>query len=139
MTPFEIRLLAKSVLDQQGRIVGRFRNNLPGKDWATNFLKRHKDEIKVRLTDNLSQARAELSPEQVKELFSNLEKELEGVPPANIINYDETNLADEIGRKRCVFKRSCRYPNRVAPTSKTGFSVMFAGAADGTVYPPYTV
>ncbi len=139
LTPFEIRLLAKSVLDKQGRIVDRFPNNLPGKDWAINFLKRHRDEIKVRLANNLSQGRAELSPEQVKEFFVNLEKELQGVPPTNIINYDETNLTDDIGRKRCVFKRSCRYPNRVAPSTKTGFSVMFAGAADGTVYPPYTV
>ena len=64
---------------------------------------------------------------------------MEGVPPTNIINYDETNLSDDIGRKRCVFKRSCRYPNRVASTTKTGFSVMFSGSADGSLFPPYTV
>jgi hypothetical protein len=139
LTPVEIRLLAKNFLDQQGRVVDRFPNNLPGRDWVTSFLKRHKNEIKVRIADNLSRARAELSPDDVKKFFTNLGKELEGVPPTNIINYDETNLTDDTGRKRCVFRRSCRYPNRVAPTTKTGFSVMFSGSADGIPFPPYTV
>lgn len=64
LTPLEIRLLAKNFLDQQGRVVDRFPNNLPGKDWATGFLKRHKDEIKVRIADNLSRACAELRRRQ---------------------------------------------------------------------------
>ncbi len=139
LTPFEVRLLAKSVLDQQNRVVDRFPKNLPGRDWVTNFLKRHRDEIKVRIANNLSQKRAELKPDEVKTFFVNLKKELEGVPATNIINYDETNLKDDIGRKRCLFKRTCRYPNVTAPTSKTGFSVMFCGAANGTLFPPYTV
>jgi len=72
LTPVEIRLLAKNFLDQQGRAVDRFPNNLPGRDWVTSFLKRHKDEIKVRIADNLSRARAELSPDDVKKFFTNL-------------------------------------------------------------------
>ena len=72
LTPVEIRLLAKNFLDQQGRAVDRFPNNLPGRDWVTSFLKRYKDEIKVRITDNLSRARAELSPDDVKKFFTNL-------------------------------------------------------------------
>jgi hypothetical protein len=32
LTPIEIRLLAKNFLDQQGRAVDRFPNNLPGRD-----------------------------------------------------------------------------------------------------------
>jgi hypothetical protein len=32
LTPFELRLLPKSVLDEQGRVVDRFSNNLPCRD-----------------------------------------------------------------------------------------------------------
>jgi hypothetical protein len=34
-----------------------------------------------------------------------VEKELEGVPPENIWNYDETNLMDDPGAKKAIFKR----------------------------------
>lgn len=69
LTPFEVRQLAKSVLDQQNHVVDRFSNNLPGREWAIGFLKRHNDQIKVRIANSLSQARADLNPEEVKKFF----------------------------------------------------------------------
>ena len=34
------------------------------------------------------------------------------------LNYDETNLSDEPGQKKCVFRRGINYPERVINFSK---------------------
>jgi len=41
----DLRLLVKSYLDRKGINETRLKNNLPGPDWASNFIKRHKDTI----------------------------------------------------------------------------------------------
>lgn len=46
----DIRMMAKYYLEQQGRIVLRFVNNLPGKDWALSILKRHRKTYNQRLS-----------------------------------------------------------------------------------------
>ena len=38
---FELRLLVKSMLDKAGSRVNKFKENMPGNDWARLFLKRH--------------------------------------------------------------------------------------------------
>lgn len=53
------------------------------------------------------------------------------------MNYDETNLTDDPGAKKCVFKRGTKYPERVLNSSKSAVSLMFAGTASGEVLPPY--
>ena len=50
--PFDVldlRMTVKRILDQEGRAVSRFKENVPGEDWAYGFMKRHKDKIKNRL------------------------------------------------------------------------------------------
>ena len=37
--------------------------------------------------------------------FEHLQESLEGVQPANIFNYDETNLADDPKRQKVLFPR----------------------------------
>ena len=64
---------------------------------------------------------------------------LQGVPPENIINFDETNLSDDPGRKKCIFRRGVRYPDRVMNSSKGSVTVMFAGSPSGAMLPPYVV
>lgn len=75
----------------------------------------------------------------MEEYFGYVEKELEGVPASNIINYDETNLSDDPGKKKVITKRGCKYPERVMNHSKSCTSLMFAGTADGVVLPWYVV
>ena len=117
----------------------RFKNNTPGQDFVYGFLKRHKSQLKFRPSTKIKRSRAAVSRTVVKQYFDHLEKELEGVPPSNIVNYDETNLTDDPGRKKVIVKRGCKYPDRVINSSKVSTSIMFAAAADGTILPPYVV
>lgn len=68
-----------------------------------------------------------------------LEIELKDVPPENIVNYDETNLRDDPGRKKVIVKRGCKYPERIMNSSKSSTSLMFSAARDGTMLPVYVV
>lgn len=75
----------------------------------------------------------------LNEYFDNLRTTLDGIPPSNIMNYDETNLADDPGRPKVITKRGCKYPERVMNSSKSSVSLMYAACADGTILPPYVV
>ncbi|KAF2891423.1 hypothetical protein ILUMI_14750 [Ignelater luminosus] len=58
----------------------------------------------------------------MQEYFQSLEKCVENVPPDNILNFDETNLSDDPGASKCIFRRGIKYPERVAshkPRPKT--------------------
>lgn len=71
--------------------------------------------------------------------FDNLTISLAGVSPSNIVNYDETNLTDDPGRRKLITKRGCKYPERVINHNKASTSVMFTASADGKLLPPYIV
>ena len=140
----DLRLFAKTYLSKIGRRVPQFKNNLPSVDWARAFVKRHKESLVHRRCQNIKRARAKVSQFQFSEYFSNLEKVLTNpdgskVPSSNIFNYDETNLSDDPGTKKCLFKRGVKYPDRVRDSSKSATSIMFCGSADGTMLPSYVV
>ncbi|KAJ8909325.1 hypothetical protein NQ315_008886 [Exocentrus adspersus] len=99
---------------------------MPGRDFATGFLLRHKDRISKRLCKNIKRTRAAVRSEIINSYFDHLQQSLEGVPPCNVINYDETNLSDDAGRKKVIVKRGCKYPERVMNTSKSfKYSLLF--------------
>lgn len=95
---FDLRILIKGYLDRMGVQVKRFKNNMPGPDFVECFIKRHKDVISKRISQNIKRARAAVSPEVIEKYFEHLETSLQGVPLSNIINYDETNLSDDPGK-----------------------------------------
>lgn len=110
-----------------------------GKDWVTSFLDRHADELSVRSTQNIKTARAQKSANDFLEYFQNLEETLRDVPPSNILNLDETNLSDDPGNSKCIFRRGVKYPERVLNSSKGAISLMFSAVANGTSLSPYVV
>lgn len=61
------------------------------------------------------------------------------VPAANIVNYDETNLADDPGRRKIITKHGTKYPERTMNHSKASVSIMIAGSAEAQLLPPYVV
>ncbi|KAJ8930609.1 hypothetical protein NQ314_016579 [Rhamnusium bicolor] len=121
----EIRMLAKKYLDLKGRRVEKFQNNVPGKDWALSLLDRHKDQTSQRVSGNIKKARA-------KETLNN-------VAPSNIFNYDETNVGDNPGSRRLVYRRGVKYPENIVNHSKSCTTIMICGSADGTLLPPYII
>lgn len=135
----DLRLLVKGYLDRRGKKIKRFgTSNMPGKEWAHSFLTRHKDVLAVRMCQNIKRCRAAVSKETINQYFDNLTS-LEGIPLSHIVNYDETNLTDDPGRRKIITKRGVRYPERIINSTKTSISIMFAACADGTLLPPYTV
>lgn len=136
---YDLRLFVKGYLDRRGKTVEKFKNNMPGKEFAAGFLKRHRDCLRIRMSQNIKRSRAGVTPEKVKSYFDNLRKSIEGIPPTNIVNYDETNLTNDPGRKKVIVKRGCKYPEKVMNFSKSSVSLMIAAAGNGTMLLPYTV
>lgn len=137
--PEDVKLIVKSYLDRSGKQIRQFQNNKPGDDWVSLFMKRHKNEIKKRLCENIKRARAAVTRETIEVFFDNIQKELDSVPPSNLINYDETCFIDDPGKTKVLIRRSSKHPDRIIDSSKTATSVMFAVAADGVMLPPYVV
>ena len=133
----DIRFLVKGYLDRRGVSIRRFQANLPSKDWVNSFVRRNCDIVAHRICQNIKPSRASLSPAIIEAYFSNLEKSIAGIPPENIVNYDETNLINDPGRKKVVTKRGIKYPERIIEHSKSSVSIMYAGCANGTLLPPY--
>lgn len=145
----DLRYLAKMYLDKCDRTVTQFGSqNLPSKEWAWRFLQRHKGELSNRTCQNLKKAKAAVPPEEITEYFNqlqhtlleeNAEGDMVNIPAERIYNYDETNLADDPGVKRCIFKRGIKYAERIKDSSKASISLMYCGSAAGVLLPPYVV
>ncbi len=72
------------------------------------------------------------------EFFARYKKTAAGIPPENIWNYDETNLRDNPGAQKAIFKRGIKYAEEVRDHSNTDISVMFCASGTGVVMPPPT-
>ena len=108
-----------------------------------SFIERHRYEIARRTCQNIKRSCAGVNAEQIKQYFNHLEQTLKDgdqqVPPQNIFNYDETNLNDDPGVEKCIFKRGVKYAERIKDSSKSSISVMFCGSASGAMTPCYVV
>lgn len=135
----ELRILTKSYLDARGVVVPLFKDNLPGRDWALSFLKRHKNVLTQRMCQNIKQKRAMTSRELLQEYFTKLKESLVGIPDGNILNYDETNFTNDPKSKKMIFKAKTKRPERIINYTKSAYSVMFAITDNGMCLPPYTV
>lgn len=60
------------------------------------------------MCQNISKRHAAVSEEVVSAFFENLKTTLEGVPPANIVNYDETSVVDEAVADLSTWHKTCR-------------------------------
>jgi len=139
LTTLDLKLVVKGYLDRRGIRESRFKDNTPGDEWVRGFLRRHHDLLSKRVCQNIKRSRAAVSPSIINSYFDELDVTLANIPACNILNYDETNLSDDPGRKLVIVKRGTKYPERVMNSSKSSTSVMYAGSADGTLLPPYVV
>jgi len=55
-----------------------------------------------RTADNTTPARTEIALSDVIKYFEELQAALSGIPPQNLINYNETNVTDDPGAKQVV-------------------------------------
>ena len=134
-TPQDVKHYIKCYLDTKNRTVEQFKDNLPGTEYMFYLLKRHKDYTN-RLT-SIKRSRTAVDEKVLREYVEHLEKELEGIPPSNIWSFDETCLANDPERLKCIMKRGTRYPERIMNHTKAGISIMFCGNAE--LLPTYCV
>lgn len=134
----DFRQMVRHYLNKKGVNISQFKDNLPGSDWLKRFFRDHPD-ISVRVAQNVKRVRAGVSHETLRTYMEHLEQEINGVPPSNIWNYDESNLTDNPGNKKAICRRGMKYPDRICNFSKTSTSVMFCGSAEGKFLPPYIV
>ena len=137
LTLMELRLLVKNYLDLAGFTHDRFKENMPGRDWARSFLRRH--GLLLRFASRIKPDRAKLSKDELESYFANLRETLDGVDPSQIYNFDETNFTDDPTRKKCIVRPGVKRLERVTSYSKQAFSVMFCGSASGEYLPPMVV
>lgn len=138
----QLRMYVGSFLSANRINVKRFKDNVPGKDWAYGFLRRHSDRLANRRTVLISPRKGLVESEVIRAFFDRLKLQLAGteaLSPSCILNFDETNLTNDPGSKLAIVRRGQKNNRRVMNHSKTGFSVMFAAAGDGTLLPPYVV
>lgn len=136
---FELQQIISQYLNASKKNIPRFTNNIPGIDYLKAFMKRHKDQLSIRLCRNIKRSRAAVNVTTVSEYFEELSTSLHAIPPQNIFNYDETNFVDDPGCKKVMCRRQAKYVERIMNTSKTGHSVMFCASATGELLPIYVV
>ncbi|XP_055621957.1 uncharacterized protein LOC129765575 [Toxorhynchites rutilus septentrionalis] len=102
-------------------------------------MKRMKTTLSSRVTQNIKRNRAKVSPTDVSAYFDNLVKTVNNIPAGNIINYGATNFTDDPESTKVSVKKGQKHVDRTIDHSKVAYSVMFAGAADGKMLPPYIV
>lgn len=135
----DLRTFIKTYLDKQGKHEARFKDNVPGLEFVRSLLERH-NILTRRFSSNTNKARIAVNEELLTEYVEHLKVELEGIPPSQIWNYDETNLTDDPGKKKVICRRGSKYVEQFTNHSKVATSVMLCGNADGSVFlPPYIV
>lgn len=134
----DFRDVVKRYLDNIGKTVAVFKDNSPGYEWAKLYMERH-PAIKEKIAQKISRKRAQVNEDMVNEFFDRLEKEMEDVSPDNIYNMDESGFHDDPGKKKLLFRRSTRHPEQVKNSSKSCFTIVFAGNAIGEIIPPFFI
>ena len=137
VTSLDVRLIVKHALEEDGIRHKRFRENLPGPDWLRGFRKRHK--LSLRTPDSVKVKRFTVSKEELEEYYANLKKTLDGVPPENIYNYDETSLNDDPLATKVIVRRGFGRVEKKTECERLGYSVMFSGNATGEYLPPMVI
>lgn len=139
LTERDLKLYIKSYLDARGVVEQKFTNNIPGDDWVKLFLKRHNTILGERWAANIKKSRAAVTKTTIEEYFNNLQATVEGVDPSCIFNYDESNVSDDPGKVKAIFRKGVKYPERVINHSKSATSLMMCGSASGVLLPPYII
>ena len=138
LSTMELRMYVRQYLNQQKMTVAQFKSNLPGREWAYSFLKRHRN-LSTRLSSNIKSSRASIDDVKINSFFDKLTESLQDIVPENIVNCDETNFTDDPRSQNVVGERNVKGIERVIDSSKQSISVMFAANGTGTLLPAYIV
>jgi hypothetical protein len=100
----DLRFFTKALLDEKKRNVACFTQNLPGIDWAYSFIKRNRKQLGHHLATDTDLLRARSGSDDINSYFDNLEVTVDDIPACNVINYRETNVTDDPGKIKVIWK-----------------------------------
>lgn len=104
MTLLDIRYIVKFFLDLNSLWVELKKNNMSGFTRARSFLKKHKQTLKERLSENIKRCSSEVCSDIINSYFNKLKITLKYVNPEVILNYDETNFTDDPGKVNVIVR-----------------------------------
>lgn len=107
LTVLDFRIVVYTYLLKNGKVY-IFKGKMPGERWAHPFIQRH--NFSQRATQNITRSRATKTVEEMNDFYKNLETSLKAVLASNILNFNETNLSDDPGYKKNIFKRGTKHP-----------------------------
>nr|CAH7745020.1 unnamed protein product [Callosobruchus chinensis] len=134
----DVQVIVRDYLNTVKKKIPVFKNNLPGWEWGKLFISRHPN-LKQKVAHDISRSRAKVDETKINSFFDNLERELEGVPPENIYNVDETGYHDVSNRKKLLFRRKCKHPDIIRNATKSCYTVVYCDNAAGEILPPYFI
>lgn len=117
-------------------------NRRPSYTWYREFLKRHSDRISSRVCENLDPKRWKVTYNDVKSLYTIMEKLQENYPnlPArNICNLDETNLTPERRKSRVLAAKGARRSHTLCNEARFSMTALPVVFADGSEMPPHFI
>ncbi|KAK3923582.1 Jerky protein homolog-like [Frankliniella fusca] len=138
LTCLDVQNCVFNYLKSIEKVVQSFNNNIPSRDWVNQFMQRN-PILTTRLATNIKRSRAAITSDIVSKYFDNLELELEGINPAAIVNYDETNLKDDPGAIKVIARRGVRHVETIVDSSKQSTSIMVSVAGNGHLLPLHVV
>ena len=108
-----LRLLVKEFLDRRGKNIKKFNENLPGRDCVW-FFKTTQGQIGcLNVLKHQAFESWRKTPEANNTYFDEPSHELKDVSFSNIVNYDETNLTDDPGKRKIITRRGTKYPEKI--------------------------
>lgn len=135
----ELQDFVQDYLNKNNINVAVFKDNRPGTGWVRLFLQRSKKELSFQPPNHIKKGRSKVSHEAINMFFDNIGQSMSAIPAMNVVNYDETSVQDDPGKKKVICKKGRRHSDRILDSTKSAFSVMCSVSGDGSFLAPYTV
>lgn len=118
-----------------------FKENRPGRHWYEGFRKRH-PKIAQRAAQNLPKTRADITEDDLKEWYSEVDKDifkqnLKNIHPSRVFNCDETSIQFCPNPEQVLAEKGARTVYKVVDAlERECMTVLFMCSADGKIGPP---
>ncbi|XP_055531372.1 uncharacterized protein LOC129722145 isoform X1 [Wyeomyia smithii] len=106
LTKNNIQSLVRYHMESQN--IAKIKPNSPGKDWCYGYIKRSKDVLSVRQSQNIKRSRAKVCPETINSYFDKL---------------TETNFVDDPKSKKAVIRKGENHADKLWTTRKALFQL----------------
>ncbi|CAH2109161.1 unnamed protein product [Euphydryas editha] len=83
LTVFDLRIVIRTYLKTIGRRDSKFKDNCPGTEWVSSFLKRPTN-IKHNNKTNINRSRVAIDKATITTYIENLKEAVREIPPENI-------------------------------------------------------